>query len=171
MDFMNKAQFVCLSTDEKPTALPGYTDELKYSLLLELDTKKIYYFDGDAWVELGKSGDIIIVAEHTETATKDGDNRFVFTPTINQNAFARFVSTLSEDNVMIMKFAIGGDEGEATLLYNGLSDDYYSWGSDNPPCEFWINSDGTEPALILDGGEESPETLTMTYSLKIVPNE
>lgn len=48
MDFMNKAQFVCLSTDTKPTAVEGYSDDLKYSLLLELDTGDFYYYDGTA---------------------------------------------------------------------------------------------------------------------------
>lgn len=55
MDFTNKAQFVCLSTDEKPTALPGYTDDLKYSLLLELDTGDFYYYDGAAWTKIGEA--------------------------------------------------------------------------------------------------------------------
>lgn len=53
MEFINKAQFVCLSTDEKPTELEGYSDDLKYSLLLELDTGKFYYYTGEEWLEIG----------------------------------------------------------------------------------------------------------------------
>lgn len=55
MDFMNKAQFVCLSTDTKPTAVEGYSDDLKYSLLLELDTGDFYYYDGTAWTKIGEA--------------------------------------------------------------------------------------------------------------------
>lgn len=55
MDFMNKAQFVCLSTDAKPTAVEGYSDDLKYSLLLELDTGDFYYYDGTAWTKIGEA--------------------------------------------------------------------------------------------------------------------
>lgn len=36
----------CLSTDEKPTKVPIN------SLLLELDTQKIFYFDGNEWREV-----------------------------------------------------------------------------------------------------------------------
>jgi hypothetical protein len=39
-----------LSTDEKPT------DCAANSLFLELDTGKFYYFDGEAWNELGTGG-------------------------------------------------------------------------------------------------------------------
>lgn len=39
-----------LSTDEKPT------DCAANSLFLELDTGKFYYFDGEAWNELGAGG-------------------------------------------------------------------------------------------------------------------
>ena len=51
MDFINKAQFVGLSTDEKPSKLNGYSDDLKYSLFLELDTLDIYYFNGEEWAK------------------------------------------------------------------------------------------------------------------------
>ena len=55
MDFRNKANFVCMSTDEKPTALDGYSDDLKYSLLLELDTGDFYYYDGEGWTKIGEA--------------------------------------------------------------------------------------------------------------------
>ena len=38
----------CLSTDEKPTE-----DVAENDLLLELDTGKGYYFDGEAWQPVG----------------------------------------------------------------------------------------------------------------------
>lgn len=54
MDFRIKAELACLSTDEKPTTIPGYTDDLKYSLLLELDTNTFYYYDGSEWIAVGE---------------------------------------------------------------------------------------------------------------------
>lgn len=39
--------YCCQSTDDKPT------DASVNSLLLELDTKKFYYFNDGEWVELG----------------------------------------------------------------------------------------------------------------------
>lgn len=38
-----------ISEDEKPTNVE------KYTLFLELDTNKIYYYSGKAWVELGQA--------------------------------------------------------------------------------------------------------------------
>lgn len=40
--------YFCLSTDEKPTDGVAVN-----SLLLELDTFKFYFFDGEAWQEPG----------------------------------------------------------------------------------------------------------------------
>jgi hypothetical protein len=41
-------EFSGLSTDSKPTEGVG-----KNSLFYELDTKKVYYFDGTQWKEVG----------------------------------------------------------------------------------------------------------------------
>ena len=65
MSFLNKAQFVGLSTDEKPTALPGYTDDLKYSLFLELDTLDIYYFNGEEWAKCGEQKQAVYLLNET----------------------------------------------------------------------------------------------------------
>lgn len=48
-EFVVKTQLAGLSTDTKPTAVD------KYSLFLELDTNKIFYYTGSAWVELGQA--------------------------------------------------------------------------------------------------------------------
>lgn len=56
MDYILKAKLACLSTDEKPTSIPGYTNDLKYSVLWELDTDKKYYYTGEEWVEIGSGG-------------------------------------------------------------------------------------------------------------------
>ena len=41
------SDYLGLSTDEKPTAVPVNT------LFLELDTGDIYYFDGEDWQKVG----------------------------------------------------------------------------------------------------------------------
>lgn len=100
MDFMNKAQFVCLSTDEKPTALPGYTDDLKYSLLLELDTLNIYYYNGEEWAKCGEAvGSNLLMDEVTLTGEKleqGGQTAYVFMVAKN-DMNAEVLAALRED--------------------------------------------------------------------------
>ena len=53
--FSDRWQFVGKSTDPKPTLadLKTTVEALKYSFYLELDTGKLFYFDGSAWQEVG----------------------------------------------------------------------------------------------------------------------
>lgn len=48
IDYDGSVSYMCLSTDEKPTGKPN-------DLLLELDTKKVYYVGSSGWVEVGEA--------------------------------------------------------------------------------------------------------------------
>lgn len=47
IDYDGSVSYMCLSTDSKPV---GNTNDL----LLELDTKKVYYSGTESWVEVGE---------------------------------------------------------------------------------------------------------------------
>ena len=82
MDYMLKARLACLSTDEKPTSIPGYTNDLKYSVLWELDTDKKYYYTGEEWAEVGSGGggdSEYLLRNASKEGERQGDGGYLFT--------------------------------------------------------------------------------------------
>lgn len=114
-----------LSTDEKPT------DCAANSLFLELDTGKFYYFDGEAWNELGTGGgggDVLY----------DGSATFVVSSTPQGS-----VSMLTDG----IEFTRRPEDGEDVYLYinDQQMGDMSNWvynGSDNYSAMFM---DGESP--------------------------
>ena len=49
--YFNDGYYVCESSEDKPTE-----DIEKFAMLIEVDTAKIYYFDGTEWKEFGAEG-------------------------------------------------------------------------------------------------------------------
>lgn len=95
-----------LSTDAKPT------DCAANSLFLELDTGKFYYFDGEAWNELGAGG--------------GGGDGVLFEGTL--------VFTVDDPEVTCPEFDILlPEDGDPVQLYvDGVLEEYGSWRAVEP---------------------------------------
>lgn len=108
-----------LSTDEKPT------DCAANSLFLELDTGKFYYFDGEAWNELGTGGgggggDIIYDGKVTFALDPDENISGEFTaaklPADGDVVYVRVVDGDNFDTGGVWEYSAG--DGEYVVTFN-----------------------------------------------------
>lgn len=106
-----------LSTDEKPA------DCAENSLFLELDTGKFYYFDGEAWNELGTGGgggDADVLFNGTVTFEVRGEGGEQACMNTTPLAFTR----LPEDSEDVYLYVDGQQIGDmSNWTYNG-ADNY-----------------------------------------------
>lgn len=121
-----------LSTDEKPA------DCAENSLFLELDTGKIYYFDGEAWNELGAGGG-------------GGDADVLYNGSVTFQVMGDPPEQVSMSTVPV-EFTRTPEDGEDAYLYvndqqiGGASQWSYN-GSDNYQAAFL---DGANPAGVIN---------------------
>ena len=109
MDYILKAKLACLSTDEKPIAIPGYTDDLKYSVLWELDTDKKYYYNGEEWVEIG-------TAQASEYLLHNAAIEGTYDSEENVYTFAYDISIMDADVLAALREDISGGGTPSLIL-------------------------------------------------------
>ena len=176
MDFMNKAQFVCLSTDEKPTALPGYTDDLKYSLLLELDTGDFYYYDGAAWTKLGEAPKQVYYIANNKTliGQKDGNNYNFEIPLseVDEAVLNKMSEIAQSGNVpgLTISCKLGEEQAIEDTALSFIGEGSIEWIGENPDIYVSLSQiDGffiqIDSGAFAEQGEEITVSLNLTFEV------
>ena len=165
MDYILKAKLACLSTDEKPTSIPGYTDDLKPSVLWELDTNKKYYYTEEGWVEVG-SGNKYTLLNKQITPTYDGETSYyVFElqeSDFDADAFAVISDALSGGTPPPLTVTCAVLNIQEEIVPHSTN---YSWQSDN--IGIWIDTDQNLYGVAIlheNIGELANVTITISFS-------
>lgn len=178
MDFMNKAQFVCLSTDTKPTAVEGYSSDLKYSLLLELDTGDFYYYDGTAWTKLGEAPKQVYYIANNKTliGQKDGNNYNFEIPLADvDEAVLNKMSEIEQSGTvppLTISCKLGEEQVIDDITLNFAGEESIEWYSDGVLTDIYVSLSESDGFLIqIDysafpgQGEEITVSLTLSFEV------
>lgn len=146
-------QYAGVSTDEKPANAPTY------SVYLELDTGKFYYYDGTEWTEVpccgsggggGGGADGVKTAKVTFTVNNTGDGYANLNGGVSELSDG-FVF-LSEHGVRTMMGAAAGNTVELTAILTEVGGEYgarYSVRGSNPVVTGDCELSALDPVIVV----------------------